>query len=208
MDHLNTRDRISFLQYDDAQIEDSNDRIRIHGRVTIFQGEGENKEILVNRAHNKWVKNGLKGLLSYFVLSGYESSDKRDFSAQLMKIYLGTDQANATTHDLTALKNPIGASPGTAPNTTSGENLQKISDGHFRIAYMAIFNLGTVSGTVGEAALYLGMPDSLAAGAMVSTQMPAVMVSRCSVADGDFSAFDIDTSKSLAILWEVFIAYE
>jgi len=209
MDHLKTRDRIAFAQYyDGVPIESASERIRIQGRVTISQGDGEKKEIIIDRAHNKWVKGGLKGLLSHFVLSDWVSDRQRGLSANALSIYLGTDTTTATTHDLTTLKTPIGTSPGTDANTKTGEGLTTISDGHHRIAYTAIFNPGTVSGTVGEVALYLGMPQDLTKYGVVDASFTQVMVSRCSVADGDFSSFVIDTSKSLVISWEVFIAYE
>ena len=122
-------------------------------------------------------------------------------------MYLGTDTSTVTTHELVQLINPIGVSPGTPPNTTSGEGLTMVSDGHWRIAFMATWNPGTISGAVGEVALYLGMPLDLTPGTEI-WRFAQVMVSRCAVADGDFSQFTIDASKSLIVLWEVFIRYE
>jgi len=209
MDRLNTRDRISFSQGNAiGTIDNAADRIKINGLVSVFQGDGENKKIIIDRAHNKWVKNGLRGLLSHFVTKYYFGVYALAADASRLSIYLGTDNSTSTTHSLTALVSPIGASPGTAPSSTNGEGITMISDGHWRIAFSAVFNLGTVSGTVGEVALYLGMPQALVPEGYVDGAFTKVMVSRCAVADGDFAPFTIDPSKSLAILWEVFISYE
>ncbi len=185
------------------------DELSLKGRVSIWQGEGEDKEVKVDRAKNKWVDAGLKGLLSAFLCNytkviGYAWS----YSS---KSYLGQDTTTTTAHNMTALVDPIGAAPGTAPNSTSGEDISNPATGQWHTAFISIWNAGTVSGTVGEVALYLRPYDILMAGWTrrdTGLTFSEAMVSRCSVADGDFSQFSIDSSKSLTVYWEVMISYE
>lgn len=182
------------------------DELSLKGRVSIWQGEGEEKEVKVERAKNKWVDAGLKGLLSALIGCRVTYCT---FWANGFQMYLGQDTTTATAHNLTALVNPIGAAPGTAPNSTSGEDRSNPATGQWHTAFISIWDAGTVSGTVGEVGLYLRAFFDLTAGWIrTSYTFPLAMISRCSVADGDFSPFSIDTSKSLTVYWEVYISYE
>lgn len=181
------------------------DELKLTGKVSIWQGEGEDKEVKVDRAKNKWVDAGLRGLLSMLLMSRYNVYAW----AYEFQIYLGQDTTTATTHNLTALVDPIGAAPGTAPDTTSGEDRTNPATGTWHTAYIAIWDAGSVSGTVGEVALYLRPFTNITAEWVETLQTKTrQMVSRCSVADGDFTSFSIDTSKSLTVYWEVQISYE
>jgi hypothetical protein len=106
-------------------------------------------------------------------------------------IYLGTDTTIRTNPSMTVLVAPIGSSPGTGPNTWNNSK-QNLSNGS-SVTISATWNPGTVSGTIGEMALY-----GSAAG-----QSGNVMLSRISVADGDFSAFTINASYPLVVSWTV-----
>lgn len=185
------------------------DELSLKGRVSIWQGEDEDKEVKVDRAKNKWVDAGLKGLLSALIGSVFRGYDPYSYAwARDFKIYIGQDTVTTTTHNLTALVDPIGSTPGTAPNSTSGEDRTNPATGEWHTAYIAIWDADSVSGTVGEVALYLRAFNNLTAGWSSGSYLPLVMVSRCSVADGDFTQFSIDTSKSLTVYWEVMISYE
>jgi len=192
------------------------DELKLKGRVTIYQGEGDEKEVIVNKAKNKWVDQGLKGLLSYLLGSQLYVPTSNYYYiyywAYDFKVYLGRNTTTTTTHNLTALIDPIGSAPGTAPNRVSGEDRTNPATGTWHTAYIAVWDAGTVSGTVGEVALYLRPFTSITAvwtlGAVGNYLYPLAMVSRCSVADGDFSPFTIDPSKSLTVYWEVQISYE
>ena len=192
------------------------DELKLKGRVTIYQGEGDEKEVIVNKAKNKWVDQGLKGLLSYLLGSQIYPNNVSGRCIYCwtydFKVYLGSDTTTTTTHNLTALINPIGSAPGTAPNRVSGENRTNPATGTWHTAYIAVWDAGTVSGTVGEVALYLRPFTFLTAqwthAPTGDYTFPLAMVSRCSVADGDFSPFTIDPSKSLTVYWEVQISYE
>jgi hypothetical protein len=190
------------------------DELKLKGRVTIYQGEGDEKEVIVNKAKNKWVDQGLKGLLSYLLGSFVRVNSGRAIYcwAYDFKTYLGRNTTTTTTHNLTALIDPIGSAPGTAPNRVSGKDRTNPATGTWHTAYIAVWDAGTVSGTVGEVALYLRPFTNITAqwilGPTNDYTFPLAMVSRCSVADGDFSPFTIDPSKSLTVYWEVQISYE
>jgi len=196
---------------DEREVTDDRgeDRLRMQGYVTVYQGEGKDKIILFDDVPNKWVDKGLKGLLSAFL--GRACSVKADFWTTGMQIYIGTDTGTATGHANTALQTPIGGAPGTAPNTMTGEDRTNPSSGVWETKYIAIWNAGAVSGTVGEIAMYMRAFDNITA--QWYNDLPGwtpalVMVSRVSVADSEIDAFSIDVSKSLTIQWTVRVSYE
>ena len=107
---------------------------------------------------------------------------------------------------MTQLVSPIGAAPGTEPSSKSGA-LTNPSPGVWRIVYTATWDAGTVSGTVGEVALYLTTVSSFIFGdSGWYCDGGKNMVSRLSVADGAFSAFTIDTNKPFTVTWTIEIS--
>jgi len=183
------------------------DKVVIKGIVTVYQEDPETGEriYLVKDKENHWVDAGLKGLVS--ALIGKKIDQSKVWSEDF-KMYLGTDTDTTTTHNLTALVSPIGSAPGTPPDHTSGCDISNPSTGVWETCFIAIWYAGSVSGTVGELALYLRAFDNLTPGWSESySDKSLVMVSRLSVADGDFSAFTIDTSKSLTVEWKIRIEF-
>jgi hypothetical protein len=73
------------------------------------------------------------------------------------------------------------------------------------VTYLATWNAGAISGTVGEIALYLRALDNATFQWQASgnLQPSVVMASRLSSADLDFSSFVIDTTKPLTVEWKV-----
>jgi len=128
----------------------------------------------------------------------------------LKNIYLGTDIAIPTAYNTTALTFPIGIAPGTAPNTLIGSTSNP-SNGVFQITMTATWNSGTVSGTVGEIALYLNVltAGNLKAFGWSANYQPgaAILASRLSVADGSFEAFLIDDTKPLVVTWTLQVIF-
>lgn len=194
------------------------DSIVIKGYVTIWQGEGKDKKIICRRKENHWVDQGMRGLIS--ALIGWriyvqtQSARYISFWCYSPAMYLGTDTVTATTHAMTALTSPIGASPGTAPNSMNGVDLSNPSAGVFKAAVIAQWLAGTVSGTVGELALYLRPFTDLAVGWYKTIPYGSgdwsysrIMVSRLSEADTDFSSFVIAPSKSLTVQWELEVSF-
>jgi hypothetical protein len=187
------------------------DRILIKGLVTVWQGEGKDKKILVRKAENHWVDQGLRGLLSALVLNYVRHPQYGpDFLIWVYNpaMYLGQDTATLTTHGMTALVTPIGAAPGTGPNSISGADRTNPATGEWRTSLTAIWYSGTISGTVGEMALYL-RPFTNITFRWTSDggTLNSLMVSRLSAADGDFTSFAIDTTKSLTVQWEIVITF-
>jgi hypothetical protein len=114
---------------------------------------------------------------------------------------LGTNTTTPTNISMTALVTPIGTAPGTKPNSQAGSTAA-LSNGA-SVTYTSTWNAGTVSGTVGEIGLYLYIQSTLAAFGAGTISPSAVFASRLSVADGDFTAFTINTAAPLTINWTV-----
>jgi hypothetical protein len=198
-------------------IKKPTDKILIQGLVTVWQGEGRDKKILIRKAKNHWVDAGLKGLISALVCDYLRGAATITyyyyFWAYAFTMYLGSNTTTPTTHAMTALTTPIGAAPGTPPNATSGTGRTNPASGTWKCAFQGVWYAGTVSGTVGEMALYLRPWDNITVGwnidlnATGNKTQNRVMTSRLSAADGDFSAFAIDTSKSLTVYWEIQVTY-
>ncbi|GAJ23810.1 unnamed protein product, partial [marine sediment metagenome] len=83
------------------------------------------------------------------------------------------------------------------------------SIGTFKTDITAQWVAGTVSGTVGELALYLGAFTALSVNWTRREEyaFPVIMVSRLSEADGDFSSFVIDETKSLTVEWDLEVSF-
>lgn len=126
------------------------------------------------------------------------------------QMYLGTDLTTPTLYNTTVLTSPIGTAPGTAPNTTGG-TVTNPSTAAFRILFSATWNAYTVSGTVGEMALYLRLmsPTILGFGWQKSGTATETLqlASRLAVADGSMSPFAINTASPLTINWTIQFSY-
>ena len=105
---------------------------------------------------------------------------------------------------MTALVSPIGTPPGTAPNSKDGY-LSNPSAGVWRVVYSATWDAGAISGTIGEAALYLTTVAYFSFGDndWFCNESDGRMVSRLASADGAFSAFVIDDTKPLTAIWTI-----
>jgi len=114
-------------------------------------------------------------------------------------VYLGTDTTTPTNAGSDALIAPIG-SPTKCSSITS--NAWTTGNAYY-VQWMATFNPGTVSGTVGEMALYLrcGGATLISFGGTANVPDAGSMVARYAVADGEFTAFTIDATKPVVIVW-------
>jgi len=170
------------------------DFIGIRGTVKIENGE------YVAIGKNHWVGQGLETIGSYLNSTGNPYAALHSWS-----IYIGSDTSTTTTVSMTSLVSPIGTAPGTAPNTTSYSGVYySTSTIPVVLTYIATWNAGTVSGTLGEAGLYLYMNSFLTNGAAASN--PG-LASRLSAADGSFTAFAINTAAALTVTWTVSLVY-
>jgi hypothetical protein len=182
------------------------DFIGIRGTVKIENGE----HIAIGRNH--WVAQGLEAIGALLVWNGvaYTTGSNTSYNfygaVNNWNIYIGSDTSNPTTVTMTSLVAPIGTAPGTAPNTKSYSGIYySTSTIPVVISYVATWNAGTVSGTIGEAGLYLSInTGGLQNGTTVSS--PG-LVSRLSAADGSFTAFTINTAAALTVTWNVNLVY-
>jgi hypothetical protein len=178
------------------------DSIKIQGFVDIKNGDTHIK------GKNKFTQSILKHIMN-LLSNGHNSSiSNMYFGCYSYTMYIGSNTATPTLYNTTVLVSPIGTTPGTAPNILSGSATNP-SAGIFKITITATWNPNIVSGTVGEMALYLNSFDTLQTFGW-TTGMPASgnkLVSRLSVADGDFSAFTITTSNPLVIVWTIQLSF-
>ncbi len=179
------------------------DEIKIEGRVSMRQGD----KILCRDARNHFVDAGLKGIISQIIFSQFISTDYIYYHwSSAWHIYIGSDTTTPTVTTMTELQSPIGTAPGTAPDSKTITSIHDGSpDGDWYAIWQATWNPGSVSGTVGEAALYMRAPDrSTFRWDVTYGYTPAeVMVSRVSSADTDFSSFVINTSLPLTVDWKI-----
>jgi hypothetical protein len=180
------------------------DFIGIRGTVKIENGE----HIVIGKNH--WVAQGLETIGDflvcpfYYYLSGNVQVGGPYTSGAVYSwnMYLGSDTSTATTVSMTSLVSPIGG----GPNTKSYSGVYySTSTTPVVLTYNATWNAGTVSGTLGEAGLYLYInTNTLTNGATASN--PG-LASRLSAADGSFTAFTINTAAALTVTWTVSLVY-
>jgi hypothetical protein len=122
---------------------------------------------------------------------------------------IGTDTANKTIISTGGLSAPIGGATPTKPNTQS-VSTQSISTGA-AVVLTSTWNAGTVTGTVGEIGIYGRSNAStglVGFGSEFYGTGGSFFASRLSVADGDFTAFSINTSAPLTINWTIQFTFQ
>ncbi len=178
--------------------------IQVKGLVTVKQGE----RVIARDIPNHFVNSGLKGLLSQIINAGHDSGGSHTYHylwAYTWHIYLGSDTTTPTTTTMTVLASPIGTAPGTPASSQGISTKDGSSDGIWSATFVATWNVGTVSGTLGELALYMKARDQTGfKWKPTTTYNPAeVMISRLSSADVDFSSFIINNTLPLTVEWTV-----
>jgi len=172
------------------------DFIGIRGTVKIENGE----HIAIGRNH--WVGQGLENIGSYLIIFGCGQCG----ASNTWNIYIGSDTSTTTTVGTTSLVSPIGTAPGTPPNSTSTSGIYySSSTTPVVLTWIATWNAGTVSGTLGEAGLYLQYISALTNGAYATST--TALASRISAADGSFTSFTINTAAALTVTWTVSLVY-
>jgi len=183
------------------------DFIGIRGTVKIENGE----HIVIGRNH--WVAQGFETIGAFLVWGGVAYTSNTSNTAYNFygavnnwNIYIGSDTSTTTTVSRTSLVSPIGTAPGTAPNTKSYSGAYySTSTTPITLSYVATWNAGTVSGTLGEAGLYLYINTSGLTNGTTATN-PG-LASRLSAADTSFTAFTINTAAALTVTWTVSLVY-
>lgn len=187
------------------------DSIKIRGFVEIRNGDK------VIHAENKFTQSMLAWLNNMCSIYSVSSSNLGSYywfvSSSAWDIYIGTDQGTSTLYNTIALVSPIGTSPGTPANSKNA-SMGSPSGGIFNIVYSATWNAGTVSGTVGEMALYMRVKDtlqpfgwSLVLNTGLNITETEKLISRLSAADGNFSSFFINEANPLVITWTVSFSF-
>lgn len=180
------------------------ERLKIKGLVRITQTDEEGNETVIQ----DWTENRFcNGMLKYLwtLMSGLNLNHSTDgvyFGSNNVQIYVGRDTVTSTTFDMSELDDPIGVAPGIAPNVIDGVGYRNPATNVYTVRYLGQWFPGTISGTVGEIALYLNVFNG---GSFLWQQAtgtaPHTMVSRLSNADGELTPFAIDTTKTLTIEW-------
>lgn len=180
--------------------------IQIRGLVTVKQGD----RIIRKDVPNHWVDQGLRAIISQIIARRWYSTTYPTsyyLWANSWHIYLGSDTTTPTATTMTGLVSPIGTAPGTPANSESGSTHDGSTDGIWSVTFLATWNAGTVSGTLGELALYERAPNYATFGWEINwgggVTESEVMVSRLSSADADFSSFIIDDTVPLTVEWTV-----
>jgi hypothetical protein len=181
------------------------DTIKMEGFVRIQNGDA------CIKAKNKFVQTTLQHITNMIAGYGWATSANAIYGPiRNYSMYIGSDTNTPTEYNTTALTTPIGTNPGTVPTTING-GVSNPSNGVFNMVITATWNPGTVSGTVGEMALYLNMypTGNLRAFQWATSYISpsAIMASRLSAADGNFSAFPINTSNPLSIAWTIQLTF-
>jgi hypothetical protein len=184
----------------------NNKEIAMWGKVTIRNG---NK--IIAKVENHFVDIGLKGIMTVLLFSTQTGccywGPLHDYS-----IYIGSDTTTITLTTHSELQSPIGAAPGTAPNSKSISVIHDgTPDGDWYMTISATWNPGSVPAvTLGEAALYLDLGDvSTFQWSKGTGTFPAgkTMTSRLCSADGDFGSIVIDNTKPLVIDWTIHFTF-
>jgi hypothetical protein len=170
--------------------------IRIKGIVRIMQGER-----VVAEARNHFVNQGLMALISLLCISAHGHTSyapAREWSTTraYCGIRLGSDTTTPTTAIMENLTTPLGGWANSASLSRSNP-----SPGVYQVTYTSTWNAGAVSGTIGEVGLFLYIWDALQPAGGYSGTPSRRLASRLSVADGDFTAYTIDTSLPLTVQW-------
>lgn len=191
--------------------------IDIGGFVTVRSG----KDVICKDIHNHFTNAGMRGILAVPAYQGrtYATTTTTAYAGFYLPaynnewgIYLGTDTTHATDPaSTTALTSPIGTTPGQAPSVKNLSARDGTADGIWEAQYTATWTAETISGTVGEAALYLKWPAATTGrwgdDATTLFNPSASLGARMAVGDGDFTAFTIDTSKPTIVDWRLRFAF-
>ncbi len=132
--------------------------------------------------------------------SGYRYLFSREWTAKTYSyMRLGTG-GNVTQGTTTGLTTPVGTGPDSQAGATSSPG-----GGTYRVAWTATWNAGTLTAiTVSELGLLLFLQTGLQGfGWTGFNGAGTALFSRLSAADGDFTAFVVNTSVPLTIEWRL-----
>jgi len=178
------------LEIDNSKYMDTTE-LKLFGEVKIENGNTKIK------ARNHWVGTGL-GTLAAFIGSTSGVSVNITTGNYSWYIFLGTNTTTATSVTMSSLVNPILVQPNlkVASGSYNSGSTTAVS-----LEYSAAWLPGMIYGTIGEIGLYLTLT-----GIPTPSGNPG-MVSRLSVADKSFTAFSVNTSQTLTVVWNINLVY-
>jgi hypothetical protein len=179
------------------------DVVKVTDEILIYEGVGENKRLkFASKGHI--VNQGLIHISNMLAMSAisYQSSmhgTSYNWTTKITYMRLGTG-GNVTTGSTTQLTTIVSTAPDSQAGSTSSP-----SAGTYRVSWTATWNAGTLTAiTVSEIGLFLDMVATLQSfGFTYSGGGGSVLFSRLSAADGDFTAFVVNTSVPLTIEWRL-----
>jgi hypothetical protein len=181
------------------------DVIRVTDEILVYEGSGKNKKLkFASKGHI--VNQGLIHMINALAASttnsssGYKYLFSREWTGRTYSyMRLGTG-GNVTTGSVTGLTTPVGTGPDSQAGATSSP-----SAGTYRVSWTATWNAGSLTAiTVSEIGLFLYLQTGLQGfGWSDFNGAGTALFSRLSAADGDFTAFVVNTSVPLTIEWRL-----
>jgi hypothetical protein len=177
------------------------DVIRVTDEILVYEGD---KLKFASKGHI--VNQGLIHMINALAASQTPTSGypfylfSRDWTGRNYSyMRLGTG-GNVTTGSVTGLTTPVGTGPDSQAGATSSP-----SAGTYRVSWTATWNAGTLTAiTVSEIGLFLYLQTGLQSfGWTGFNGAGTALFSRLSAADGDFTAFVVNTSVPLTIEWRL-----
>jgi hypothetical protein len=178
------------------------DRVEVTDEILVYEGEGNNRKLkFASKGHI--VNQGLihiVNLLSPTALaysSGLHGTSYQ-WTSRTTYMRLGTG-GNVTTGSVTQLTTLVSTPPDSQAGSASSP-----SAGTYRLSWTATWNAGTLTAiTVSEIGLFLDLVSSLQSFGWTYGGGGTALFSRLSAADGDFTAFVVNTSVPLTIEWRL-----
>jgi hypothetical protein len=178
------------------------DRVEVTDEILVYEGAGENRKLkFASKGHI--VNQGLihiVNLLSPTALaysSGLHGTSYQ-WTSRTTYMRLGTG-GNVTTGSVTQLTTLVSTPPDSQAGSSSSP-----SAGTYRISWTATWNAGTLTAiTVSEIGLFLDLVATLQGFGWTYGGGGTALFSRLSAADGDFTAFVVNTSVPLTIEWRL-----
>jgi hypothetical protein len=177
------------------------DVIRVTDEILVYEGD---KLKFASKGHI--VNQGLIHMINALAASttnsssGYKYLFSREWTGKTYSyMRLGTG-GNVTTGSVTGLTTPVGTGPDSQAGATSSP-----SAGTYRVSWTATWNAGSLTAiTVSEIGLFLYLQTGLQGfGWADFNGAGTALFSRLSSADGDFTAFVVNTSVPLTIEWRL-----
>ena len=181
------------------------DVVKVTDEILVYEGSGENKKLkFASKGHI--VSQGLIHMINAFSASttnsssGYKYLFSYNWTARTNSyMRLGTG-GNVTQGTTTGLTTQVGTGPDSQAGATSTPG-----GGIYRVSWTATWNAGSLTAiTVSELGLFLFLNTTLQGFGWVDfTGAGTALFSRLSAADGDFTAFVVNTSVPLTIEWRL-----